>query len=330
MRAAACSQRPLGIALASTASRRARLRLCVALCSKAERLVGRPATATGAREHAAPTTADHRLFLLTIPGPTRHRSRHRSRTYHARRSRHRSKTCHARRGRGSSAPKDGSPSDGRPRTGGSLFAPPKLAATVAAGAAVAAAVAAAATGGSYSTMAPAARSRQGFSRLAARDLSLSRWPLSALARVAPSLRRSGSCKTHRKTRCVATRCLVLTTNDRAAFPFKCSPFSEMCLMFYVVDDATLLPPPSAAWAAVKRAFAVECKGEVAEIDHRRLRSNTAAPPPPRVTVCRQTTFGSGGLRRRAARGARRGKGGGRGDRGLPHARASRRGWIAAP
>lgn len=185
-------------------ARRARLCLCVARCSKAERLVERPATDAGAREHAAPTAADHRLFCLTIPGPTRHRSRHRS------------KTCHAHRGRGNSAPKDGSPTDGRPRTGGSLFAPPKLAATVAAGAAVAAAVAAAATGESYSTMAPAARSRQEFSRLAARDLSLSRWPLSALARVAPSLRRSASWKTHRKTRCVAARCLGLATNDRAA------------------------------------------------------------------------------------------------------------------
>ena len=183
-----------------------------------------------------PTTA---FFCLTIPGRTRRRSHHRSRTCHARRSRHRSKTCHAHRGRGSSAPKDGSPSDGRPRTGGSLFAPPKLAATVAAGAAVAAAVAAAATGESYSTMARAARSRQGFSRLAARDPSPSRWPLSALARAAPSLRRSASSKTHRKTRCVTGRCLGLTTNDRAA-SFKFSPSQKRVssIVFACVPDRT--------------------------------------------------------------------------------------------
>ena len=189
-----------------------------------------------------PTTA---FFCLTIPGPTRRRSHHRSRTCHARRSRHRSKTCHAHRGRGSSAPKDGSPSDGRPRTGGSLFAPPKLAATVAAGAAVAAAVAAAATGESYSTMARAARSRQGFSRLAARDPSPSRWPLSALARVAPSLRRSASSKTHRKTRCVADRCLGLTTNDRAApfSSFSPSPFSESCCYLFCAAERPRVTPP---------------------------------------------------------------------------------------
>ena len=183
---------------------------------------GEASWAPGHRRGCALACRPHRLFCLTIPGPTRRRSHHRSRTCHARRSRHRSKTCHAHRGRGSSAPRDGSPSDGRPRTGGSLFPPPKLAATVAAGAAVAAAAAAAATGESYSTMARAARSRQGFSRLAARDPSPSRWPLSALARAAPSLRRSASSKTHRKTRCVAGRCLGLTTNDRAA-SFKFSP-----------------------------------------------------------------------------------------------------------
>ena len=143
---------------------------------------GRPATAAGARARRLQCRRWHRLFL-TIAGPTRRRARlvgtsalprqtsqpTAPRTRPRRRSRRRSKTCHAHRRRGTSAPKGGSPTDGSLRTGGSLFAPEAAGAAAAVALAVAAVVAA--TGKSYSTRAPAARSRQGSSRLVAPDLS---------------------------------------------------------------------------------------------------------------------------------------------------------------
>ena len=132
------SQRLLGRARTSTASGRARLRLWVALCSQGERLVGRPAIAAGARARRLQGRRCHRLAtaFFTIPGPTHHHARlvgtnapppqtsqpTAPRTRPRRRSRHRSKTCHADRGRGRSAPIGGSPTDGRLRTGGNLFA----------------------------------------------------------------------------------------------------------------------------------------------------------------------------------------------------------------